>query len=761
MHRSIPLAVVLTMAGLPVAMAEEAVRLPEMTVVGVTPLLGTGVELDRVPGNVQVIDTAKERAKAPGSVAQMLDGRLGSVSVADYQGNPLQPNLSFRGFNASPVLGDPQGLAVYQNGMRLNEAFGDLVHWDMSPSFAVDSIQVIPGSNPVFGLNAQGGAIALRMKDGFTTHGRSVDLGGGSFGRARLTVEQGGQAGNLGLYAGLSAQNDNGWRQHSPSKLIQGYADIAARKDSVDLGLGITLGASDLSGLGTVPSDLLDSQRSAVFTAPDKTQNALVAANLRGAVELGANLSLQGNAYVRRLRTATHNGDPTNLTDCGAGPNAGTLCDDNGNQILSRGGAPIASTNTGAINNTTTESTSIGAGVQLSRDSDLFGHRNTAIAGLSTDQGWTRYGTNSEVGIVGGDRVVAGTGAYYDGNAYNVSLDTRNAYYGAYVTDTFSLADQLHLTLAGRYNLAWIDLADRLGSGLDGHHYYQRFNPSLGLTWQMAPGLTSYASYGEANRAPTAAELSCADAINPCRVPNAFQSDPSLRQVVSRTVEAGARGRSALDDEGGKLGWSAAVFATRNDDDIIFVNSGNVSGQGYFTNAGATLRKGVEASLDAAFGPWTLAAAYALVDATFESHLQIVSPNNVSAVNNVIQVDPGNRMPGIPLHSLKLSADYAMTEAWSVGGDARLVSGRYYRGDESNTMRQIPAYAVFDARTAYTVRPGSQAYLLVRNIADSSYATAGTLGDPTGGAAGFAFASHRFLAPGEPRSVWAGLRVEF
>ena len=761
MRRSIPVATLLLVSGASTAWAEEAVRLPEMMVVGVTPLLGTGIELDRVPGNVQVVDTARERDRAPGSVAQMLDARLGSVSVADYQGNPLQPNLSFRGFNASPVLGDPQGLAVYQDGMRLNEAFGDLVNWDMSPSFAVRSIQVIPGSNPVFGLNAQGGAVALRMKDGFTSPGRRVDAGGGSFGRARVTVEQGGQEGNLGVYAGLSAATDDGWRQHSPSRLLQGYADLAARDERVDLGLGITFGASDLSGLGTVPSDLLDSQRGAVFTAPDNTQNALIAANLRGSIDLGGSLSLQGNAYIRRLRTATHNGDPTNLSDCGAGPDAGTLCDDNGNQILSRGGAPIASANTGAINNTTTDSTSTGAGAQISRDADLFGHRNTAIAGLSTDLGWTRYGTNSEIGVLSGDRVVVGSGTYYDGNAYNVSLDTRNAYYGAYITDTFSLTDRLHLTVAGRYNLAWIDLADRLGSGLDGHHYYQRFNPSLGLTWQAIPAVTAYASYGEANRTPTAAELSCADAANPCRVPNAFQSDPSLRQVVSRTIETGARGKLNLDGEGGRLGWSAALFATRNDDDIIFVNSGNVSGQGYFTNAGVTLRKGIEAGLDAAIGRWTLAAAYALVDATFESNLQIVSPNNTSAVNNVIQVSPGNHMPGIPQHSLKLSADYAVTAAWSVGSGARLVSSRYYRGDESNTLRQIPAYAVFDARTAYTLRPGSQAYLLVRNIADSRYATAGTLGDPTGGAAGFAFTGNRFLAPGEPRSVWAGLRVEF
>ena len=396
----------------------------------------------------------------------------------------------------------------------------------------------------------------------------------------------------------------------------------------------------------------------------------------------------------------------------------------------------------------------------MTREAPLFGRDNTATGGFSTDQGWSRYGSNAEIGVISPSRTVVGSGAYYDGNAYNVALQTRNAYYGAYLTDTVSVTDRLHLTLAGRYNLAWLDLDDRMGSGLDGHHYDQRFNPALGLTWQAAPWITSYASYSEANRTPTAAELSCADPINPCRVPNAFQSDPSLRQVISRTAELGGRGKVALDQDD-RLNWSLAVFGTRNNDDIIFVNSGKISGQGYFTNVGSTLRKGIEANLEAALGRWTLSADYALVDATFGSFLQILSPNNSAAVNNVIQVTPGNRMPGIPLHSLKLGADLAVTERWSVGADARLVSGRTLRGDESNTMAQIPGYAIVNAQTSYTVVPGSQVFLRVRNIADSHYATAGTLGDPTGGIAGFGFTDPRFLSPGEPRSVWGGLRLSF
>lgn len=732
----------------------QSVQVPEVTVIGVTPLLGSGMDINKVPSNAQVVNPSQTRDQNPASAADMLNSRLGSVNLSDYQGNPLQPALSFRGYNASPVLGDPQGLAIYQNGMRLNEAFGDLVNWDMQPSFAVDTIQMLPGANPVFGLNALGGAMALRMKDGFSTKGTTVEAGAGSFGRVQATAETGHQVGDIAFYGGVSARRDQGWRQHSPSQLAQSYVDVAARKGDLDIGLGVTLGASDLSGLGTVPTDQLAASRSSVFTSPDQTQNALVAADLRGNYDLSSALSLQANGWYRHLRTVTHNGDSNGLQDC-----AGLLCDDNGNNILARGGATISSTNTGVINNTTTSSDSFGVSAQLTHDSTLFRRRNTMTAGLSTEQGWTTYGTNSEVGVIGTDRVLIGTGSYFDSDSYNVSLNTRNAYYGAYVTDTMDLTERLHLTVSGRQNLAWIELMDLRGSGLSGDHFYQRFNPAAGLSYELNPEMTVFGGYSEANRAPTAAELACADPAKPCRVPNAFQSDPSLRQVVSRSLEVGLRGRADFEQDR-RMTWSLALFGSRNYDDIIFVNSTS-TGQGYFTNAGITQRRGIEANVDAKLGPWTLAASYALVDATFQSNLQIASANNPTATNSVIQVSPGNRLPGIPQHALKLAAGYAVTEQWSVGADAKVSSDRIYRGDESNTLKHIPGYAVFNAQTSYAVRPEAVVFLRVQNIADQKYATAGNLGDATGALAAFPYSSNRFQSPGEPRSFWGGVRVSF
>src|SRR5262249_21172264 len=67
---------------------------------------------------------------------------------------------------ASPLQGTPQGLAVYMQGIRVNEAFGDTVNWDLIPKVAIGRSDVWT-NNPAFGLNALGGAISFQMKDGF------------------------------------------------------------------------------------------------------------------------------------------------------------------------------------------------------------------------------------------------------------------------------------------------------------------------------------------------------------------------------------------------------------------------------------------------------------------------------------------------------------------------------------------------------------------------------------------------------------------
>jgi hypothetical protein len=161
----------------------------EEVIVSVTPLLGTGVSLNHVPSNVQTLRAAQIDSDHAQALTDSMDRHLSSVTLADTEGNAFQQDLVARGFIASPVLGTPQGLALYQNGVRINEAFGDIVLWDLVPAFAIGQLQELPGSNPVFGLNALGGAVTLKMKDGFTYSGSAADIDGGSFGRVRATAQ--------------------------------------------------------------------------------------------------------------------------------------------------------------------------------------------------------------------------------------------------------------------------------------------------------------------------------------------------------------------------------------------------------------------------------------------------------------------------------------------------------------------------------------------------------------------------------------------
>ena len=118
-----------------------------------------------MPANVQVYSSKELGRQRQGNLAEFLESNSTSISVNAAQGNPYQLDIAFRGFTASPLVGVPQGLSVFQDGVRINEAFADVVHWDLLPQNAIASMTLLPGSNPVFGLNTLGGALAASTGD--------------------------------------------------------------------------------------------------------------------------------------------------------------------------------------------------------------------------------------------------------------------------------------------------------------------------------------------------------------------------------------------------------------------------------------------------------------------------------------------------------------------------------------------------------------------------------------------------------------------
>src|SRR5215469_5890017 len=301
---------------LPAAAAAQApVTLPSVEVVAPSPLPGLGIDRDKVPSNAQSLPAPEITTQGPTSFTTQLNQRVGSVNIEENQGNPFQPDVLYRGFEGSPIAGTPIGIAVYQNGVRLNEPFGDNINWDLIPNFAIDNTSIIP-TNPIYGLNALGGAFVIGMKNGFNFHGFQGDFAGGSFGQNQATVQYGQQTGNIGIYMGGNLYNSDGYRKLSPSRVRQLYGDIGAESEHGSLHLSFTGANNTLSGIGPTPIQLADIDHGAVFTSPQSFHNTLLMPVLNADYNVSDELSFQANFYYRGVTRQVVNGNTTDAQLC-------------------------------------------------------------------------------------------------------------------------------------------------------------------------------------------------------------------------------------------------------------------------------------------------------------------------------------------------------------------------------------------------------------------------------------------------------------
>jgi outer membrane receptor protein involved in Fe transport len=746
--------------------AREAPRV----VVPTAPTAGSGIDADKVPAGVNIVTTREIERTNSLNIVDALEQKVAGVSVTEVAGNPFQPNVEFRGFVASPVPGTPQGLAVYQNGTRINEAFGDTVNWDMIPTAAIRSVTVVT-NNPAFGLNALGGAVDLQMKDGFSYRGAEINTMGGSFGRVQSSAQWGKQVDDFAVYGALEGLHDDGFRNFSASDVRRFYGDVGYRKDGNEFHLNMGLADNKFGATATVPVELLQQYWGATYTSPQITNNRVGYANLTGKVEATPSWTIDGSAHVRVFDQKMLDANPTGTQPCAA--NIALLCfgDDatpanglDGNQLAN----PFAlDAVLGQIDRTTTRSTSVGVSLQATNDDQLFGHNNRFVVGTSFDSSVTHFSASAELGTIGPGFVVSGSGVFLgqSGNPISigpVALRTTNQYSGIYALDTFDVTNAFSITGGGRFNDARIALEDQIGTALNGRQTFDRFNPVIGGTYKITPDLSAYAGYSEASRAPTPLELGCADPARPCLIATFLVADPPLNQVVSRTVEAGFRGTKELNI--GTLGWKLGAFRATNTDDILAIPSPTLQGFGYFQNVGSTRRQGIEAEVDLKSSALQLSASYAFIDARFLNALQVGS-NSPLAVNGNVQILPGNQIPAIPRHRIKAGIDYAVTDAFKVGGDALFVSNQYFVGDESNQMPKLPSYAVFNLHASYQIDKTFQIYARVDNVLDNRYATYGTFFDtntiPNFANGGAPFTDARSLSPARPRAFYVGLKATF
>lgn len=725
--------------------------LEEVTITGITPLQESPLAADAIPANVQSAD--RRQIARSTDLAELMNRHMGSAVVNEAQGNPLQADVQFRGFVASPLLGLPQGLAVYQNGVRINEPFGDTVNWALIPHSAIATVELIPGASPVFGLNAQGGALSIRTKDGFTAPGTSGELTAGSFERRIAQLESGGTLGNdIAWFVTGRRFEEDGWRDHSPSAATQLFGNVGWRGSAGSAHLEAATARTDLIGNGAVPIELLEADRTAIFTRPDRTENRLALVTLRGAYRWSETLAARALAYYRSSDVDTLNGDDSDYEPCEDDP--AFMCEEEDEIALALGGLPIPTgpaVEGATVNRTELGQRGRGAAAQLEASGTLAGRRNELALGTALDRARMSFDSSTELGRLDDTRRAIPGGFFVEDSLVALHAATRN--FSAWAHDRWALHERVALTVSGRYDRTEVELRDQRGTALSGSHRFGRFNASTGITAQLSGTVQAYAAYGESSRAPSPVELTCADEEDPCRLPNAFVSDPPLEQVITRSLEAGVRGHSD------RLRWHLGVFRARNAQDILFVSAGALTNQGYFDNVGATRRQGIELNLSGrALGQrleWSL--DYTHLDATFRDRFRIASDHNPAASDGEIEVHPGDRLPGVPRQLLKLDASVALTPRFTVGANLLYSSARYFRGDEANLTAPVSGYTVIDARAEYALSERLRLTISAENVFDEHYETFGVFGEADE-VLGEAFENPRFLSPGAPASAWLGVR---
>ena len=751
---------------------EEPLQMESIEVIGVTPLHGVGLPKNKVPANIQTATYTEIDDAQSLNLTEFINLNLGSVHVNEAQNNPFQPDIRFRGFTASPLLGLPQGLATYQDGIRVNELFGDTVNWDVIPQSAIASINLMPGSNPLFGLNTLGGALSLKTKTGFTHPGHAVKVYGGSFTRRAVEFSSGSHNQRLSYFLSGNLFSEDGWRDFSPSEVRQLFGNIGWTQDATTLNLSLTLADNALLGNGALPIQLLETRRNAVFTHPDMTENNMLFANLRSSHALSDNVMLASTVYYRRNNIETFNGDDTDFESCEDPANEGFLCTEENREeerVRDQFGNDVRLTENAyngndddeddesrfnATNNTSqTRQGGYGTTLQATLATPIINRENQFIAGANFDSGGALFNSETELARLTPDRGTVGSGIFESESFVDIEVAVQNI--GIYATNTFSITPQLGITLSGRYNRTEIALRDQIGVALNGDHTFDRFNPAVGLTYQFHSALSLYGSYSESSRVPTPVELTCADPDAPCRLPNAFVADPPLDQVVTKTWETGLRGRL------GRMDWNADFFRATSFDDLIFISSGALTNEGYFQNIAQTLRQGVEFSIGGTFFNRLHGLInYTFISATFETDLTVSSPNHPEAEGGEIDVVKGDRIPSVPQHNLKANITYAVTDALSLGTNILFNSSQIFRGDEGNLIDQIPGYSIVNLRARYTLWDHLSIFAKVNNLFDETYETFGLFGEADE-VLGDDFEDSRFLSPGAPRAAWIGLEAIF
>ena len=711
----------------PVAQAAQAAQVAKVVVVA------SGTEGFRpVPRHSYRLDGEGLRADPASNLPQALARALPGITLTHEQGNPLQPSLHFNGFAASPLLGTPQGLSVFQDGVRINEAFGDVVNWDLIPTAAIASMQLVPITDPVFGLNSLGGAIILRTEDGRSAPGGSVELGTGSLGKRVERARYGGHRGDWSYFLAGQNSHDDGVNDYSGGNDRVLFGKLRRQSADSDFDLGYTFARSRLAGAQTLPAEWMSTPGS-IYTAPDIVSNRLNFVNLGATQALAAQWQL---AWRLSLRNSEQNGFNSNVNSNYAGGPPSPI-------------DPVADNVASSL-----QQQSRSANLALHHDGRWLGRANDISLGLSLDRQRVDYTQAQQAAGFTPERLSLGLGPFAQAP---VDLGVSSRDDGIYFTDRVTLSPWLEALAGGRYESTHIDMSDRLGGALGGVHRYRRFNPSAGVDLHPSNRSSYYLRYAEGMRVPMPVELSCASPAAPCSLPNVLVADPELAPVIARSEQLGGFWHFV------GMHLHLEYTRTRLADAIQFISLAGMT-QGYFTNIPREDFRSLSLDLGGELQRWRWSLALSHTLATYQSDFLEPSPVNSSAdASGNIRVRAGDRLPDIPLLNLKLRLRYRLTDRVQLGSSALAFASRYAQGNENNQDRRgrVPGAAIFGLRLEYRPAPHWHLKLSVDNLFDRVYTDFGQLGINEFTGTQRSFSSNPalwqptcFLAPGAPRSLW-------
>ncbi len=752
-------------------------------VIGSSPLPGIMIDRKNVPNTTQKITEMEIKENLSKTIADLMNENFSGISVKDIQNGAFQKNIDYRGFTASPLLGESQGLSVYLDGIRVNESFGDTVQWELIPENAIKQIDLM-SSNPAFGLNALGGSLAISTKKGldyknnvFTNTTNKY----GSFNFKSELMEYGYGTENFGMYTSIELESDGGWRDHSDGEISRFFTNYGIEHDYYDINFTFLGGSTELNGNGVTPIELLQKNREAVFTWPDKTSNKMSLFYGNSNFYTANDAVISSNFYFKKLYRTTYNADEVDAEECAEdsaadatelkndyGFNDAPLCGEDNSAgdygiILDQYGNAIESNDNirkyGLLNKTFTTTTTFGGAIQYDTFLNINTKEHQVAIGFSYDEAETLFRSQGFLGVLTNDRTVtplynsegnpieliaeqehAGNGNDPDdterGDVGPAEVTGKLNLFGLYISDNFNLNKKIIFNTSIRSNIAFVELIDNFKTStytrtafINGDHRYFRVNPAFGLIYELNNNTSILANYREANRAPSPVELSCADPSAPCRLPNAFVADPPLEQVITRGAELGIRFTTKVENY--EVNWNTIGHFSQNSEDILFVSSGTGLSSGYFKNFGKTNRLGLDATLrvnkkNNKKGFKSSFINYSYLKASFQSAHTLPAANHPNGSNDI---EAGDIIPGMPFHKINAKTSYSFSKKLYISLGALGSTGVFLRGDESNQLNKTSPYLTFNLEGKLQAKKGISFFGRIENILDSKYETMGVLGE--------------------------------